>query len=72
MKHLFAIFFFVVTLFMQGCALRIGVKEPVRIQSGYPPIRGVYTPFCAPCLDFYGWGTGLMFIGGWPVLGWIE
>lgn len=59
-------------LFLNGCALRVGVKERVVVQSGYPPVRGAYTPFCLPCLDFHGWGVGLMFIGGWPVLGWTE
>lgn len=58
-------------LLLHGCALRVGNRGMVVNEGPYPP-AGVRTFFCLPCLEFDGFGIGLMFVGPWPILGYIE
>lgn len=65
---------FLTLLFCQGCMLRMGLDRTARVNEGpYPPVQGTVKLVCLPCLDFgLGWGIGLMFVDGWPVLFYRE
>ena len=66
---------FLIIFILNGCSLRVGLDPSTRISTGnYPPAvkNKVVKIFCIPCVQFQGWGVGLMFTGGWPTVFYTE